>query len=294
MLSNSFIKPTLHIGSANFGSVYGVSTEKQLPKNELKHILKYAATNNMIIDSAEDYPNSQEIIGTHGKSLRITTKIDTRKYSNFTEILKAIQKTKKVLKTNTLEILYVRGGDFLLDNSEQEKVQGLIEEQAGLEIPEIGFSIYEEYEFNLVNELFGRNFVFQVPFNLGNTTFKRVIQKQKEENLQTRFVARSVFLQGLLTIPKEAVPAKLNAVMNLRDWIQKTAFEHELSEADICLAFVANANLFQAIVIGVQKLEQLEECNNFIDRSVSRQTIDFGKIPHVPNSVSDPRTWNNL
>lgn len=288
------MSPTVHVGAANFGSAYGISSKEKLPNSELHEILNYAAKNFMIVDTAEDYPNSHQLIGSEKRKLRIATKIDIRRYKDSREVSQAIRRAKADLKTDTLELLYFRGGDFLQETNEKLKIHSVIGEQEELGIKELGFSIYEKHEVDLVDSLFGSNFTFQVPFNLGNTNFQEVIEEHNKRRSQARFVARSIFLQGLLTIPQEEIPAKLTPIMPLREWLQRTSLNYHCSEVNICLTFVAKSNLFQAMVIGIQTLRQLEECKTFIDTPENCCDLEFGDLPSVPNSVLDPRCWNNL
>jgi len=294
VLSKASLRTQLHVGAANFGSNYGISSKELLTKGEIHKILNYAARNGMVVDSAADYPNSHQLIGCNKGKLRVATKIDSRSYKNFKELSAAVNNARELLNQDTIEILYLRSSKFLFAEEEKAKIKNLIEHSASLGILEIGFSIYEESELDLIENVFGYNFTFQVPYSLANVSFKRVIENHKNKSLNSKFVARSIFLQGLLTLPIHEIPEKLSPILPLREWVTAKSEINGCSEMDLCLRFVANSNLFEAIVVGVQSLDQLEECKTSLDDLTNSRLIELGDPPPVPRIISDPRNWNSI
>jgi len=268
-------------------------SKERLSKIEINKILKYAKKYNLLLDSAEDYPNSHISIGGIKQKLRVATKIDIRKYRNIKDLTSAILLSKETLKQESLEILYIRGGDLVVDEEEKSKIYALINKRESLGINRIGFSIYDEYELKSISRIYGFDFTFQVPYNLANVIFKEAIENLKEKNSRSRFVARSIFLQGLLTVPTNEVPPSLFSVIPLKEWISNKAHIYTESEMEICLRFVINSGLFEAFVIGIQSLNQLAQCKSFLDSHASKQILDISDLPVVRKEHYDPRFWSN-
>ena len=292
MLSKAVLIPQLHVGTANFGSRYGISSKEELSLREIEKILLYAENNNLIIDTAENYPGSHYLIGSSRRNLKTATKFDLRNYSSYPDLCSAIKSAKVALSTDTLEVVYLRSGNLLFDEQEKEVINSLVADRESLGISELGFSIYEVPELRQIEDQYGDNFTFQVPYNLVNTSFKTVIEIHKQNKSITKFVARSIFLQGLLTLPEEEIPAELGLIAPVRDWLATKASEENRSNIEICLNFVANSLLFDGMVIGVQSLRQLEECQSLLEVMTLQKPIDFGNIPTVSEAVFDPRNWD--
>jgi aryl-alcohol dehydrogenase-like predicted oxidoreductase len=291
VLSKAVLIPQLHVGTANFGSRYGISSKEALSSREIEKILFYAENNNLIIDTADNYPGSHFLIGSSKLNLNIATKFDLRKYTNYHDLYNAIKRAKADLRTDTLAVAYLRGSDLQFDEVEKEMVNNLVANRESLGISELGFSIYEVSELTRIEDHYGNNFTFQVPYNLANTSFRSAIEIHKQNKSKTKFVARSIFLQGLLTLPEEDIPAELGLIAPLREWISTKAREDSCSNMEICLGFVAKSSLFDGMVIGVQSLSQLEECRSLLDVVTFQKPIDFGNTPTVSAAVYDPRNW---
>ena len=72
----------LSIGTAQFGRDYGVANHNgKIKLDEIKNIFKIAIENNIdTFDTAEDYGNSEEIIGNMTKYLSMDAKIITKAF----------------------------------------------------------------------------------------------------------------------------------------------------------------------------------------------------------------------
>ncbi|MGH3426174.1 MAG: aldo/keto reductase, partial [Terriglobales bacterium] len=163
-------------------------------------------------------------------------------------------------------------------------------------ITRLGVSVVSPSEALRALELPGMAYI-QLPFNLLDRRWGRVAERLLDRADVTA-VARSVFLQGLLTgnIPLERWP--VNAGVDpetVTDTLRGLA--HDLGrrdQIDLCLAYVRAQSWLDALVIGAVSAEQVRDlCRRFEAPALINSEIGQvdARLPEVTEQLLDPSTW---
>ena len=293
--------PKLCLGSAQFGSAYGITNGSgAVSSPEVARILSYAAENSITtVDTAQAYGNAEKVLGASTPSsdvFEFTSKLSPQSDLFFT--LESIPQWEKTffhtldnLKVDYLHTFFVHDiSDLSKDGSNHLRSWILSLKDRGL-IKNIGISIYEsadleEVDLSMVD-------VVQLPYSvydqrmLANGTLKML----RTNNIQVH--ARSVFLQGLLLTSPDSWP----------EWVPKSERDHHRAfvSAVKCsnttllhssLYFAFSQPLLDYIVVGFCSLPQLEDTVSII-RSFSDElllSLDDWSLS-ASSILLDPRRW---
>ena len=104
-------------------------------------------------------------------------------------------------------------------------------------ISNIGISIYSPKILEDLVPIYSLDIV-QAPFNIID---KRIINSgwaDKLNNMKIKIHVRSIFLQGLLLMPKEKIPFKFKKWIGLFEDLESWSEKHKIDKKEICLSFV--------------------------------------------------------
>ena len=288
----------LGLGTVQFGLDYGVSTsEGRVPSNEVTSILNYASDKRIeMLDTAPSYGESEKVLGSNlVNNFKIVTKtqnIAAPKVSSSDVKLidKIFMKSLKNLNINCAYGLLVHDVRDLLKFG-SEKLYGLLtvlkKEQ---KIRKLGVSIYDKGQLESILDLYDIDLV-QLPLNILD---RRLIDSDILTRLKNRGVeihVRSVFLQGLLLMPKNQIPDKFvrwKQTWNIwHEWLA----DNEISALEASLRYAVAFPEVSKVLVGVESLNQLKEISRALD----------GALPDLPENLQiddidllNPTNWSNL
>jgi len=288
----------LGLGTVQFGLDYGVSTsEGRVPSNEVTSILNYASDKRIeMLDTAPSYGESEKVLGSNlVNNFKIVTKtqnIAAQKVSSSDVKLidKIFMKSLKNLNINSAYGLLVHDVRDLLKFG-SEKLYGLLtvlkKEQ---KIRKLGVSIYDKGQLESILDLYDIDLV-QLPLNILD---RRLIDSDILTRLKNRGVeihVRSVFLQGLLLMPKNQIPDKFvrwKQTWNIwHEWLA----DNEISALEASLRYAVAFPEVSKVLVGVESLNQLKEISRALD----------GALPDLPENLQiddidllNPTNWSNL
>ena len=242
----------LCLGSANFGSRYGLDNKK-INMKDLSKIINIARTSKLInIDTSFEYFNShyslKKIIN---KKMKINTKIFLNKNSDFLDIKKKIINFNKNSPSKIYSLLLHDQNDALQIKNikllKKLKAEGIINK--------IGVSIYDLSVLRNILKLWTPD-IIQVPVNPFNRDFlsKNLLMKIKRKKIIV--FARSIFLQGILLKEYGFLANKFKK--DLEDWFNfcKSKSIHPVKA---CLDFCKSVKEIDFLIIGVQDSEELKK-----------------------------------
>ena len=285
------------LGTVQFGLEYGINNSKGKPTQEtVNNLLDTAFNNNVqILDTAEAYGNSQEVIGTYHKQSSNQFKIITKFSSTRADLPKNI---KNRIKSNieTLEVdnlycyMFHNYSDFKSYYTEFEaEIEGIKKE--GL-IEKLGVSIYTNEDLeDLLN--YDAIDVVQIPFNLLDNSKQRgsVLQKAKEKGIEIH--TRSVFLQGLFFKELNSIPEKIKSIINSLKEIKDLAKSNDIELSRLALNYAYQQDFIDNVLIGVDSISQLNENLKLINKPISIEIIEkINEIDVEKISVLNPSNWN--
>jgi aryl-alcohol dehydrogenase-like predicted oxidoreductase len=290
----------LGLGTVQWGMPYGIANlaGRRPQSAEIERILHQSHEAGVeFLDTAQVYGEAESIIGQHALSLRgwrIVTKtmplpagVDAEVAIDL--VASAFHQSLARLKCSCVYGLLVHRSEDLMD-MRGELLWALLEELKlrGL-VSKIGVSVYDPHELDLV--LTDRRMdIVQVPCNLYDQRFLRGGWLERMRRMGVEIHARSAFLQGLLLMPADRLPAQFAP---WRDHHQK--LHSEWKTRDVAplvgsLRFCLEQPMLDRVIVGCETPAQLQEilraaashCNGLPD--AASFSVDNGDI-------IDPRRW---
>lgn len=289
------------LGTVQFGLDYGVSNPQGItPATEVKDILSLAWKSGItILDTAVCYGMSEEVIGQsipEGMSFKIVTKspifkkdgIDkadaTRLKETFLQSLKRVKQPAIYgLLVHHANDLLVPGGPYLWQAMEDLKAAGLVKK--------IGISVYSPREIEELLRKYHPDLI-QLPVNVFD---QRMIQEGYLRHLRDLGIeihCRSVFLQGLLLMSPEELPAHFNSIRPIMIQYSEALQKHGISPLTAALAFVYKQNEIDHTLVGVNDRDQLGMILNAISNLHDLDYIDFSDYAIIDESIINPSLWS--
>jgi len=284
------------LGTAQFGNPYSIANQEG-PVSRLiaKDILHAAAIHGIdTIDTAIAYGDSEIYLGEAGtKNFKVVTKLPEVPESRAD--IRAWIKDQIDGSLARLQISSVYGlllhQPYQLLKSNGKLIYKVLQELKETEqIQKIGISIYSPNELDAITENYRLDLV-QAPFNLVDRRLHTSGWLQQLKHAKIEIHTRSAFLQGLLLLPKTALPKKFGAWSHLwnqwHDWLD----HYTVPAVQASLAYPLSFPGIDRIVVGTDNVKQLEQ--------IMRLESGF-PIPELPNlecneeNLINPSKWVNL
>ena len=262
------------VGTVQFGLTYGIANQQGRPsRKEVLDIIKFGYEAGICdYDTAAVYGESEEVLGQSFKDLGICHKVNV-----FTKIKPLDDKAKKSEKDPRNEI--VASLDRSLKRLKMDCVAGVLfhraedvqhlallqmQKKAG-KCDTIGVSCGHEPE--KVNDFLNTDSIeaLQLPYNLMDRRHSEAgILEKAHKNGVLSFI-RSAFLQGILTMKNEEIPAALANLCSMHLRYTSLAEEAGITLKEMALRFILNHPVSK-VVIGIESLRQLKENLCYFER----------------------------
>jgi aryl-alcohol dehydrogenase-like predicted oxidoreductase len=295
-MNNNFIKKIM-IGTAQFGSIYGVSNKKKISKKEIKKIFYFLKKKKIQkFDTSENYADAELKIGKYNKKKKFTvsTKISSLKKVKQKDLEKKInskvENMCKRLNTNKINYLLLHDfKDILSKNNKSKKIINILRKiKKSGKILNFGVSVYSSKDTEKIIKNHKIDFI-QIPFNLFDQSllnknfYKKLLKKKIDIHV------RSIFLQGLVFInyKKEKNKKILKITKKLNLFIKKKKQE----KLKLLINFIKKYNFYKTIVIGVNSLNQLKEIIKIFDQRDNYNKDQFSQYKTSDKTLIDPRNW---
>ena len=288
------------LGTVQFGKSYGIANKTGRPSYQtVMEILGCAAKNGVnCLDTASAYGDSEEVLGRAMRELGMTDKtvvvskvpamddkLNQAQADNFVE--QAVRKSLKRLQLNILPIyLFHQERDMIYaDSLRKMKEKGLVK-HIGVSVnsPDGALKAIRSGYFEAI----------QVPTSiLDQRYFKTGIFHEARRKNIALFV-RSVYLQGLLFLPENEIPAELAAVIAVRRRLEQLAANANMSLAQLAARFVMSLEGVSCLVLGLETIDQLQaNLKLFRHGPLSEELLHdvLEAVPQLPDSVIVPSLW---
>jgi aryl-alcohol dehydrogenase-like predicted oxidoreductase len=282
----------LCIGTANFGSVYGITNKKPLKKNEIKKIFNFIKKKKIYyLDTAFSYKDSHKIIKNYiNKRIKIITKIPKipKKLKNIEEwLIKKIITEQNYFK-GAIDTILVHDTAVLDDKKISEQIFNTFSYLRKKKIiSNFGISVYQPFELDKYIDKYNFNTV-QLPINLFNRSFISTNWVNKLKKKKIKIHIRSVFLQGLLTAKKSLNQKKFHYLKKYFLKLNNYCLKEKISNVEYAIRYVTSLNNIDLIVVGVRDLEQLKEIYSAYKKKPIKASKD---LIVTKNKILDPRNW---
>ena len=253
----------LALGTVQFGLGYGVGNKSgQTSLAEAVKIWALAKTSGIdLIDTAIAYGESEQVIGGLGvEGFKVVTKLppipaDIDDVVGWVEY-QFFNSLRRLGVESIYGLLLHRSSDFLKEYG--RTLIGVLDNLRNKGFTEkIGVSIYDPFELESVLKIVEIGLV-QAPLNLVDDRLESSgwLQRLEEQNIEVH--TRSTFLQGLLLMQREAIPAKFERWSSVWDEWHRQLTTSKTSAAAACLSYPLSLRKVSRVVVGVETAEQLE------------------------------------
>jgi aryl-alcohol dehydrogenase-like predicted oxidoreductase len=254
----------LALGTVQFGLRYGVANiSGQVAPAAIAAILQRAGQAGIdTLDTAIAYGDSEARLGEAGvSSWRVVTKLPSLPdgVSNVFEWVESqVRGSLQRLKIAGLDGLLLHKTADCVGPLGADYVRALNELKARGWVRSAGISIYDPSELDAVWPVWQPD-IIQAPCNVLD---RRLLQSGWLEKLRlagVRLHVRSVFLQGLLLLPKSRRPESFAPWTTLLDRWLDWCVEHEITPPQAALGFILSLPGVERLVVGVDSGAQLDE-----------------------------------
>lgn len=287
----------LVLGTAQFGLDYGISGGNRVPVAEAHNILSLArAADVNSLDTAPVYGDSETVLGQYlaaePDSFRVITKVPPLdKADNPAAVLRETfhGSLKRLGLDRVYGLMMHRASDLLGANGEQIYAALAALQSQGL-VERIGISVYQPEEIEAVMAHYPIGIV-QVPLNVMDQRFLQegLFERLREGGVEIH--VRSVFLQGLLLLPWNRIPAYFSRWHALFDRYSGWIKESGLSPVAACLQFAHQQSMIDGIVTGVDNALQFEEILAAAETVGGLELPDAGKLACLDEALINPSCW---
>jgi aryl-alcohol dehydrogenase-like predicted oxidoreductase len=202
-------------------------------------------------------------------------------------VRRAAERSRERLRRERLDALLLHHGSELTLPGGERLAGTLLElREAGL-VRKLGVSVYSRGELDAARALLPLELV-QLPLNAFDQRLRRdgTVEELRQEGIEVH--ARSAFLQGLLLMSPQELPARLAAAAGppLRRYRElcRAAGADPLAAA---LGFVAAAGV-DVVLVGANSAGELERCLAALREGVD---VDFASLALEDQALIDPRRW---
>lgn len=283
----------LALGTVQFGMQYGIANAGvRLGRTEVGQLLKYALQSGVdMLDTAAAYGDSEACLGAAGVGgFRVVTKLPIEMDDDVESwVFEHLKASLRRLRTDRVYGLLLHrsqqlqgdGGRLLAKAFVRLKTEGLV--------TKVGISIYDPKELEQVTKLCPIDLV-QAPLNVFDQRLmiSGWLQRLHDEGVEVH--VRSVFLQGLLLMPRNRIPNKFSPWSVLFDRWHAWLAESNTTAIEACLAFV-NHPMIDRVVIGVNDLVQLKD---LLQASRGDSTKELPNLACHDTKLINPSNWSSL
>lgn len=278
----------LILGTAQLGSAYGITNNRQLNEQEVSDILASAEMLGIdTLDTAPGYGEAESRIGRlrrDSASFRYITKFSLASV----DAISPVQRSLEMLRTPSLEGLLAHRIEDLEEPGFSVVLRGIVSAKRDGLLKHFGASIYEKKDLELVEKAMPGFTLLQLP---GNVVDTRLLDSPEVRRLRERGVeihVRSAFLQGLLLADQSTLPSGFGVLApTLRD-LDEAAEEAGTSRLSLLLGALRFHPNCDAVVVGASNAGELREIADAWGRA--KTPVDYSSDP-LPDWVLDPRTW---
>lgn len=284
----------LALGTAQFGLPYGIANQSgQVTGPAAKIMLQLAAAKGIdTLDTAIAYGESESCLGRVGtQGFKLVTKLPALPDGHSDGwVREQVMASLGRLGVQSVYGLLLHRPDQLLKTGGKALFQVMQDlKEAGL-VQKVGISIYAPGELDALIPQYRFDLV-QAPFNLVDRRLfdSGWMQRLKEEGVEIH--TRSAFLQGLLLMPRAAIPAKFSPWDALWDKWHDWLASHSLSAVHACLAYPLSFPEIDRVVVGADGEKQLRQIINAAGAPASDALPD---LRCDDENLINPAYWSRL
>lgn len=295
----------LGLGTVQFGRDYGFTKKKS---EQQAHELLAAARRLGIrfVDTAPDYGDSEEKIGSFLKKtpksgLFVATKIAfiPRAVAGDPGLLRrhvmgSVKRSKQALGVEAIDLLQLHQSEAFI--TENQGFWLLVEELlSDRTIRSFGLSVYETPEVKRLVETHGAHIRYiQAPYSIFNQSFREIFELLEEKKIH--FIARSVFLKGIVSADMKSLPKELGKMRAPKERLDALCAQSGLTRAETAILFSTDPERVNCALFGADSIGELEaNVRALSKRGQFLKIKEALRSLHVQDAfLTDPRSWSEF
>ena len=290
----------LVLGTAQLGSPYGIANVTGKPDmQEARNLVRLAWDAGLReFDTAQGYGESERRLGTILRELgiadrcRVISKLHPAlDHRDPDAVHRAVEKSLADLGVSELFGLLLHSEDILdtWDDGVGAILRGTVKK--GM-VRNLGVSVYAPRR---ALEALSKEDVtiVQVPANLLDRRFEDAGVFDTADRAGKRIYIRSVFLQGLLLMPRAALPDRMLFAAGILDRVRRLADRVELEMAPMALGYVAARYPRARVIFGAETATQVAENLAWWGQPLPEQHLRqiIESMGDVPEAIINPALW---
>jgi aryl-alcohol dehydrogenase-like predicted oxidoreductase len=280
----------IYLGTANFGVPYGLTNSKKVSSDDVNQMLHWSQHQIKYLDLSFDYEGATRAIGNIGSSFEISTKLKFSDFQNVFDLKRILTTELKLMNLNKAHLVLIRSQPTY-SNTDMAKWKHLLELRRDGIIQCVGFSVYEPKDVAEIKKKFSSVEYFQVPTSVADRRFHTFLSQEKDYLCESKFLVRSIFLQGLITMSEIEIPSQLAAII---PWRRNLLSQEETSNRDlfqISISFIKSLPWVSGVVVGANNLLQLKEIIEEFNINDDSTYQWMNRLEILPSYITDPRRW---
>ena len=254
----------LALGTVQFGLPYGIANQVgQVTRSEAGAMLQLASANGIdTLDTAISYGESEACLGEVGtQGFRLVTKLPAVPDGCLdvgSWVQQQLSASLDRLGVSEVYGLLLHRSDQLLGENGAALYGALQALKETGQAQKVGVSIYTSSELVALAPRYRLDLV-QAPLNLLDQRLYSTgwLQRLKDDDVEIH--TRSAFLQGLLLMAQDDIPAKFLPWITLWQTWHRWLADHDISAVEACLAFPLSFVEVDRVVVGADSVSQLAQ-----------------------------------
>jgi len=288
----------LVMGTVQLGMPYGINNKIGKPDfNSACDIVNSAFSQGITrFDTAQGYGDSEAVLGRVFDKLRVGGQVKIYSklhpgmdFSREDAVEKSVDDSLGKLRIGQLEGLLLHNEDDLRfwNKGLGASLRKLV---VNGKVKFIGVSFYSPQK---ALDALGFNGVdlIQAPANILDRRFEEAGVFKKAGECGKKVFVRSIFLQGLLLIPLDRVPASLKYALPYLEQLEQLANRMKLTRLELSLGYAAQRWPEALVIFGAESSKQVaDNVRIFISKAALK--VDENIFNDVPENVLNPMLWS--
>ncbi len=298
--------PLFTLGTVQLGMTYGLGDFTAKPSEEYAHSMLSRAMELGVtaLDTANNYGDSERVIGSWinkgdlPAKPYIITKIapfdHTSEKTLRDDMIRQTDACLKTLGVDKIDMMMIHNfNDYIKSKDAVREVMKELQREG--KIDKTAISVYSSDDYL---EVAASGFdAVQIPLNIFD--WEKIEDGSIDALREAGMIvfARSVFLQGLVFMTRETLPEQMSFCLPYLERMWALSEKFNLSPDALAASFVLSLPAIDSLVLGCQRLEQLEANCDLIDRTRILTESEMAEIRDAfldtDKRVINPRLWFN-
>lgn len=290
------MRSKLGLGTVQFGTPYGIANTTGVPSvTDIAAIVSTAAEQGIVLlDTAPAYGESEVRLGAcllDESPMRIVSKtprlIERSHRPSWSELFRtSLMQSLERLRQTSLYCLLVHNLAEIPTDEMAAVVSALKQIRSEGLTEKIGASIYDDGEVQPIAEWAD---VVQLPLNVFNQSHWSSGNMKILRERGVEIHVRSVLLQGLVTVPPSQLKSCFFPARDALELFHSTCRNAGITPLAASMAFACHNPLVDNVIVGVERIEQLQPLIDASETDVSG--MDFDVFDDALGALGDPRNW---